>query len=332
MAESEHEPRYSGAGSPGYAGIKTFFGAEPADPDELTADVDAAAFGVPFDGGVTNKPGTRYGPAGLREATDRQSMTFQSEDERHTVATGRSVSYDSLTFRDCGDAPVVPNDIRETFDLVRAYTEIVSRSTMPVLLGGDHYITYPAFVGYADTVGEDVGLLHLDAHTDTWGESDPYGEHYHGSPMARIDESEYGSYANHAMVGIRGHTDMEFLDILEDEGLYVDYGHEVQEKGIEESIQGAIDHVTADVDHVYLTIDIDVTDPSYAPGTGTPSPGGLTSHQLLTAADLLGECDAIGAMDLMEVAPTLDPADTTTMLGANVLSRFLQSHFYGTVA
>lgn len=328
MAEPKQEPPYSTANAPGYAGIKTFFGADPADPDDLSDEIDAAAFGVPFDGGVTNKPGTRYGPAALREATDRQSRTFQSEEERLAVATGQIGAYDSITFRDCGDAPVVPNDITETFDLVRAYTEVVSRSTMPVLLGGDHYITYPAFVGYADSVGEDVGLLHLDAHTDTWGDNDLYGEHYHGSPMARIAESEHGSYANHAMVGIRGHADMEFVDILENEGLYVDYGHEVHEKGIEASISDAIDHVTEDVDHVYLTIDIDVTDPSYAPGTGTPSPGGLTSHQLLTAADLLGECDAIGAMDLMEVAPTLDPTDTTAMLGANTLSRFLQSYFH----
>jgi agmatinase len=134
------------------------------------------------------------------------------------------------------------------------------------------------------------------------------------------------------MVGIRGHADMEFLDILEDEGLYVDYAHEVHEKGIEASIEGAIDHVTEDVDHVYLTMDIDVTDPSFAPGTGTPSPGGLTSHQLLQATDLLGECDAIGAVDLMEVAPTLDPTDTTAMLGANALSRFLQSYLYDDVA
>jgi agmatinase len=332
MAKSDELPLYSDAKSPGYAGVKTFFGADQAEPDDLSEDVDVAGFGVPFDGGVSNKPGTRYGPEALRDATDRHSRTFQSEDERFTIGTERTACYDSVTFRDCGDAPVVPNDITRTFDLVRAYTEVISRKTMPVLLGGDHYITYPAFVGYADSVGENVGLLHLDAHTDTWGENDLYGEHYHGSPMARIAESEYGSYANHAMVGIRGHADMEFLDILEEDGLYVDYGHEVQDKGIEESIRGAIDHVTEDVDHVYLTIDIDVTDPSYAPGTGTPSPGGLTSHQLLTAADLLGECDAIGAMDLMEVAPNLDPTDTTSMLGANTLARFLESYFYDDVA
>jgi arginase family enzyme len=136
--------------------------------------VDASAFGVPYDGGVSNKPGTRYGPAAPREATDRRSRTFD----------------------------------------------------------------------------------------------------------------------------------------FEDEPLYVDYGHEVHENGVEVSIRSAIDYVTEDVDSVYLTIDIDVTDPSCAPGTGTPSPGGLASHQLLQAADLLVECDAIGAMDLMEVAPTLDPTDS----------------------
>jgi len=171
-------------------------------------------------------------------------------------------------------------------------------------------------------------LIQLDAHTDTWGESDLYGEHYHGSPMARIDESEHGGYENHAMVGIRGHVDEDFHEIVDERGLYVDYASDVHEKGIEESIEGAIDHATDGVDHVYLTIDIDVTDPTFAPGTGTPSPGGLTSYQLLRATDLLGECSAIGAVDLMEVAPTLDPLDTTSLLGAKALTRFFESYFY----
>jgi agmatinase len=240
----------------------------------------------------------------------------------------RTADYSGVTLRDCGDAPTVPNDIEKTGEIVAEYVESVAHETMPVVLGGDHYITYPAFVGYASAVEEDVGLLHLDAHSDTSDDSDLYGKHYHGSPMARIDDFEYGSYDAHAMVGIRGHSRPSFMEIQQERDIYVDYARDVHEKGVQESIQGAIDHVTEKVDTVYLTVDIDVVDPGFAPGTGTPEHGGLTSDQFLRAMDLLGECEAIGAADLMEVAPRIDPSNTTSLLGANGLSRFLEARFH----
>jgi agmatinase len=311
-----------------YGGIETFLRAPQCDPEDLTEDVDAGFVGVPFDGGVTREPGTRHGPSALREASAWQSRRFHSDGESVTLPMERTADYSAVTLRDCGDAPTVPNDIEKTGDIVADYVESVAEETMPVILGGDHYITYPAFVGYANTVEEDVGLIHLDAHSDTSDDSDLYGKHYHGSPMARIDETEYGSYDRHAMVGIRGHSRPSFMEIQEERDIYVDYATEVHEKGIEQSIQGAIDHVTAKADHVYLTLDIDAVDPGFAPGTGTPEHGGLTSDQFLTALDILGECDAIGAADLMEVAPRIDPSNTTSLLGANGLSRFLEARFY----
>jgi len=334
MAQSETEPeqRFSEKDSPGYSGVKTFLGAEEVEPEELSSDVDAAVYGVPYDGAVTNKPGTRYGPDALRSATARRgSYVFESDDESYNIATDRTAAYGSLELRDCGDAPVVPNDVEKTYEHVEAYAEAVAEQTMPIMIGGDHYLTYPAFVGYANTVEDDVGLIHLDAHTDTWGSSDLYGEHYHGSPMARIDESEYGGYENHAMIGIRGHADTDFLDIVEEDGLYVDFARDVHEKGIEACMEGAIEHAMADVDQVYVTIDIDAVDPSFAPGTGTPAPGGITSNDLLVAADMLGDCDAVGALDLVEVLPTEDPAGTTSLVGANGITRFLESYFYDDV-
>ncbi len=332
MAKSESEPRFSEQDSPGYSGVKTFLGAETVEPEDLSSDVDAAFYGVPYDGGVTNKPGTRYGPNALREATARSgSYIFESDDESYNIATDRVAAYDELEFRDCGDAPVVPNDIDKTYEQVAAFAETVAEKTMPIMIGGDHYLTYPAFVGYASAVEDDVGLIHLDAHTDTWSSSDLYGEHHHGSPMARIDEFEYGGYENHAMVGIRGHADMEFLEMVEDDTLYVDFARDVHEKGIEACMQGAIDHATDGVDQVYVTIDIDVVDPSFAPGTGTPSPGGITTADLGTAADMLGDCEKVGALDLVEVLPTEDPAGTTSLAGANAITRFLESYFYDDV-
>ena len=330
MARAEAEPRFEEREHPGYSGVKTFMGAETVEPEELTSEVDVAAYGVPFDGAVTNKPGTRYGPDALRSATARFSRTFDSEKERYNIATDRTAAYGSLEFRDCGDAPVVPNSTADTFEQVSAFAEAVAQGAMPIMLGGDHYLTYPAFVGYASAVEDDVGLIHLDAHEDV-GTSDLYGEHYHGSPMSQIADTEYGGFENHAMVGIRGHSRMEVLEVMEEEGLYIDYAHDVHEEGIEACMEGAIEYATDGVDHVYVTIDIDCVDPSFAPGTGTPAPGGITSTDLLVAADMLGDCDEVGALDLVEVLPTEDPAGTTSLVAANALSRFLESYFYDEV-
>jgi agmatinase len=156
-----------------------------------------------------------------------------------------------------------------------------------------------------------------------------YGPHWHGSPMARIDDLDQGGYENHAMIGIRAYERAGFPELVEENGIHVDYARDVREKGIEACVADAIDHATDGTDHVYLTVDIDCVDPSFAPGTGTPEPGGLTSTELLTAMDALGTCSAIGAMDLMEVAPRLDPTDATEMLASMAIVRFLERRFLG---
>jgi agmatinase len=310
-----------------FAGVQTFLGAETADPESLTPDVDVGVVGVPFDGAVSRRPGTRYGPRALRAASNWQAMFGNAPGGAQNVDTDRHVDYADFTVRDCGDAPTVPNDVERTRDHVAAYVEAVAESAFPVVLGGDHYITYPAFAGVANAVDGDVGLIHLDAHSDTMDDEPVFGPHWHGSPMARIDDLPSGGYENHAMVGIRAYERSNFPDIVEDRGLHVEYARDVRERGIEDCIAAAIDHATDGVDHVYLTVDIDVTDPSFAPGTGTPEPGGLTSAQLLAAMDQLGACTDIAAMDLMEVAPRLDPTDATQMLGSMAIARFLERRF-----
>lgn len=324
--ETDDPPR------PSYSGIKTFAKVDASEPTELTGDVDIGVVGVPFDGAVTRQPGARYGPEALRAASAWQSRVFNNDDEQVTTATGRVADYSELEVRDCGDAPTVPNDVERTKTRVREYVETVAEHAMPVVLGGDHYITFPAFEAYANTVDGDVGLIHLDAHSDTRGDSDLYGKHYHGSPMARIDELEQGGYENHAMIGIRGHSSTEFLELVDERGIYVDYATDVHEKGIDACIEAAIEHATDGTEQVYLTMDIDSVDPAFAAGTGTPEPGGLTSMQFLRAVDLLGECSAIGAVDLMEVAPNLDSTGATQSLGANALVRFIEARFYDQVS
>ena len=310
-----------------FAGIKTFLKADQAHPSDLGDEVDVGVVGVPFDGAVSREPGARHGPEALRAASAWYAYLAGYKGEIVNLATDRAVDYEDVNLVDCGDAPTVPNDVGRTREQVRRYVKSVADHAFPLVLGGDHYITYPSFAGFADSVGERVGLIHLDAHTDTVESSSLYGEHFHGSPMARIAELEHGGYDTHAMIGIRAYEGPGFHDLIDEEGLRVDYADDVREKGIEACVEDAVAHATDGVDQVYLTVDIDAVDPAYAPGTGTPEPAGLTSADLLTAMDLLGEVDQIGAMDLMEVAPRLDPAETTARLGANAIVRFLESKF-----
>lgn len=310
-----------------YAGIPTFLKAPQAALDSLSSTVDVGVLGVPFDGAVSRQPGARHGPSSIRQASAWYAYLGGYKGGLLNVETGREVDYTALAIRDCGDAPTVPTSVDRTRDSVQAAVEQVAKRTFPVLLGGDHYITFPAYMGYASTVDDRVGVIQIDAHTDTVEESTLYGKHFHGTPMARIAESQYGGYDAHAMIGIRGYEGPEFAEIASDSGLYVNYAADVRERGIEACVRGAIDHVTDRVDRVYLTVDIDGVDPAYAPGTGTPEPGGLTSGDLLAAMDLLGDCETIGAMDLMEVAPGLDPTESTQRLAANAIVRFLEAKF-----
>ncbi len=314
-----------------FANSGTFLKAPRVDPQGLSADVDVAVFGAPYDGAVSRRPGTRYGPAALRAESGWYDHFAGVPGGAYNADLNAHVAHESLTIRDCGDVPTVPNSVERTYTQVRGYTRTVAKQAFPVLLGGDHYLTYPAFCGFADTVEADVGLIHLDAHSDTIADSDLYGDHWHGSPMARIDESTYGSYDNHAMVGIRGYESAGFPELVESTGLHVEYARDVQNDGIDSCLERAIAHATANTDVVYLTVDIDAADPSFAPGTGTPEPGGLSSAQLLAAMDRLGECSQIGAMDLMEVSPPLDDdSGTTAMLGAKAIVQFLESRFLTT--
>ncbi len=309
-----------------YAGIHTFMRVDQADPttDETS---DIGIIGVPFDGAVSRQPGARFGPSGIRKTSGVYAYyTGTKGDGLTNIDTNRQVDYTEIDIKDYSDVPIVPNDITRTRNQIEHYVEAVTDTTFPIILGGDHYVTYPSFVGVARSLDEDVGLLHLDAHSDTSTSSSLFGEHYHGSPMARINDSSYGSYENHAMIGIRGHEGSDYQEAI-DQGLAVHTMEDVRNNGIDACIEAAIDHVTNNVDSVYLTVDIDVVDPGFAPGTGTPEPGGMEPRTFLRALDRLGECSAIRALDLMEVAPNLDPTITTQRLAVSAIIRFLETRF-----
>lgn len=311
-----------------YAGFDTFLRAPPGNVSD-TAGADAAVLGVPYDGAVSNGPGARYGPRAIRRQSAWIAYLAGYKGGLTNVRTRREVDFDAMDLVDCGDVPVFPMDRELTAESIEAHVATVTEcGAVPVLLGGDHYCTYPSFRGFAEGSEHDrIGLVQIDAHTDTSDESALYGEHFHGSSTRRIAESPYSDFEYVAQVGIRGYEAPGFFEFAEETGLSVFSIRDVERRGIREVVSDAVDAAAAETDAVYVTFDIDGIDPAAAPATGTPEPGGLSARQALATVETLAVCDAVEAFDLVEVAPVLASGDATARLAAYLVTTFLERQF-----
>ena len=310
-----------------YAGLDTFLKGEPRDVADV-GDVDAAVFGVPYDGAVSNRPGTRYGPGAIRRASGWLAYLSAYKGELTNMRTGDQVDFGDFSVADVGDVPLFPMDRETTAESITAHAATVASQTFPVMLGGDHYCTFPAFRGFAEGTDHDrIGLVQIDAHTDTVSESPVFGTHFHGSSTARIADLPNVGYESVSQVGIRGYESPEFFEFADDSGLNLFTMGDVEDRGIAPVVKDAVDAAARNTDAVYVTFDIDSVDPGFAPGTGTPVPGGLTSHQALEAMAVLGGHDAVGAVDMMEIAPRYDSTEGTERLAAYLLVKLLERKF-----
>lgn len=312
-----------------YAGIDTFLKGEFRDVADLNG-IDAAVLGAPFDGAVSNRPGARYGPGAIRRASGWWGYISAYKGGLTNMRTGAQVDFGELALADCGDVPVYPMDLETTTESIEAHVATIADQTMPILLGGDHYCTYPAYRGFAAGAGHDrVGFVQIDAHTDTVTESPIFGREFHGSSTALIADSPFGAYDTVSQVAIRGYESPDFFEFVEREGLHLFTMSAVERRGIEQVIEEAVEAAAAGTDAVYVTFDIDAVDPGVAPGTGTPVPGGLTASQAVRAMDVIGASDAVDAIDMMEVAPRYDATEGTERLAAYLLVAFLDRKFAG---
>ena len=313
-----------------YAGLNTFLKADPADIESVAdADADAAVLGVPYDGGVSNRPGARYGPAAVREASAWWAYLSSYKGGLTNMRTRRQVDYGDLSLVDCGDVPVFPMDRETTAESVAAHVAAVAeQGAMPVTVGGDHYCTFPAVRGFVEGADLDsVGLVQVDAHTDTVAESPVFGEHFHGSGIHHVAESSFADYANVSQVGVRGYEAPAFFEFADEVGLNLFTMADVRERGVAAATEAAVEAAADGTDAVYVTFDVDAVDPGVAPGTGTPEHGGLSSDEALATMETLGAHDAVGAVDLMEVAPDYDPTGMTQRLAAYLLVTVLERQF-----
>jgi len=277
--------------------------------------------GAPFDWGTSYRPGTRFGPKAIREAD-----YLGPDQARPHVPTGID-PLDELTVVDVGDLALAPGHIEEGLErIIAAVEHIATAGAMPIVLGGDHTITYANGTAIANVHGHgDVALVHFDAHADT-GETQWGHLHGHGTPMRRLIES--GAIPGHRFVqiGLRGYwPSAETFAWMGEQGMQWYHMHDITDRGLGVVVDEAVNYAQAGgAESVFLSIDIDVVDPGMAPGTGTPEPGGLTSRQLLdTVRRLSRELPIVGA-DIVEVSPPYDgPGQITAYLANRVVLEIL---------
>ncbi len=288
---------------PRYAGLTTF--ARLPRREDVT-DYALAVVGIPFDTGVSYRPGARFGPAGIREASRLlrpYNPALDAEPFRHVQVV------------DAGDLACNPFDITQGLDQIRdGLLDLIGPGRPVISLGGDHTIALPALRAVHAVHGP-VALVHFDAHLDTW---DTYfGEPCtHGTPFRRASEEGLVVKGHSAHVGTRGSL-YDRSDLTDDSalGYTILRSTDIDKLGV----QGFIERIRSRVGTapVYVSIDIDVLDPSHAPGTGTPEAGGLTSRELLAIIRGMIDLNVVAA-DIVEVAPVYDHAEITAVAAANL--------------
>ena len=295
---------------PRYGGIATF--AHLPQLSEVS-DVDVAIVGVPFDTGVSYRPGARFGPNHVRESS-RLLRPYNPAANVSPFATQQVV--------DAGDIAANPFDIEEAISSIhKSYDQLSERAKKIVTIGGDHTITLPILRSLKAKHGA-ISVVHFDAHLDTW---DSYfgADYTHGTTFRRASEEGLLDSEGCMHIGIRGPL-YAAKDLTDDKalGFQIFSSVEFQDLGV----NAAIEKMKARVGKrpVYISIDIDVLDPAHAPGTGTPEAGGLTSRELLSVLRATAGMNVIGA-DIVEVAPAYDHAQITGIAASHVMYELISA-------
>ena len=299
---------------------RSFFKA-PLCTDLELLEADVAFIGVPFDQGTLGRPGARFGPDAIRDAPraysylDPFGQRQQAEGFFDIDAGGELLR--GVTMADCGNIAVLPSEVSRNFDmLTRVVEKVVKRGSFPVVVGGDHAITYPAVRGLGRYPA--LNIVHFDAHMDY---AHDYGGvlYSHGSPIRRCRELPFVDRIT--SIGIRSARRTPYEDALKHGSLIV------TTNGFRRlGPQGVVDLIPK-ADNLYVTFDIDVMDPAVAPGTGTPEVGGLHYEELRDCLVSLVRRDNLVGFDLVEVSPPYDSSEITALMAARLIIDVLAARF-----
>jgi agmatinase len=302
-------PTFARGELPHFAGINTFLKAPYVENVREVGKYDAAIIGVPFDGGTTYRPGTRFGPQAMR----RISALYTP----YNYELGVDLR-EQMTLCDAGDVFTIPANLEKSFDQIsRAVAHVFSSGAMPVILGGDHSIGFPTVRGLAQCTSKRIGIIHFDRHADI--QEKDLDERMHTTPWYHATNLPNVPAVNLVQIGIGGwQVPREAVAQIRARNTNVLTMRDVEELGLDKTAEIALDLAWKNADAVYLSFDIDCVDCGFVPGTGWPEPGGFLPREVLR---LVGKVAAEGlcGVEIVEVSPPYDTSDITSLFGVRVI-------------
>lgn len=307
--EDKTIPTFARGELPHYAGINTFLKAPYIEDSTLVGNYDAAIIGVPFDGGTTYRPGTRFGPQGVRKISALYTP--------YNYEMGIDLR-EQMTLCDVGDVFTIPANIEKTFDQVtRAVSHVASSGALPIIIGGDHSIGFPCVRGIAQCTSKRIGIVHFDRHIDI--QEKDLDERMHTTPWFHATDLANVPAVNLVQVGIGGwQVPREGVEEARKRNTNIFTMRDIEEMGLAETAARALELAWKDADAVYISFDIDSVDCGFVPGTGWPEPGGFLPREALELVSLVAK-EGICGLEVVEVSPPYDTSDITALLATRVI-------------
>ena len=304
-------PTFSRGELPHYAGINTFLKAPYIEDVRRVGEFDVAIVGVPHDSGTTYRPGTRFGPQGIR----RISALYTP----YSFELGVDLR-EQITLCDVGDIFTIPANNEKSFDQIsKGIAHIFSSGAFPIILGGDHSIGYPTVRGICRHLGDKkVGIIHFDRHVDT--QEKDLDERMHTCPWFHATNIKNAPPKNLVQLGIGGwQVPREGVKFHREKACNVLTVTDIVEKGLDYAVDFALERALDGTDCVYISFDIDCIDAGFVPGTGWPEPGGLLPREALYMLGKIVQRAPICGLEVVEVSPPYDVSDMTALLAARVI-------------
>ena len=277
---------------------------------------DIAIFGIPLDTGTTYRPGTRFGPQGMRKISALYGTYY--------FELGVDLR-EQVSMCDLGDVFVIPANIEKAFDQIsRGVSHVFASGTFPVMLGGDHSIGYPCVRGIAPHVDGNIGIIHIDRHVDT--QEKDLDERMHTTPWFHATNIANAPPRNLVQFGIGGwQVPRPGVAVSRERGTTILTITDIMDLGLDKALDIAIEVAMDGTEAVYLSFDIDSVDAGFVPGTGWPEPGGLLPREALHIVQRVARETPLCAMELVEVSPPYDVSETTALLATRVIVDVLAS-------
>lgn len=271
-------------------------------------------------------PGARYAPARIRNSL-QWIMNRVKDNKIFDTEINRVIDMSKLSIKDFGDVNISRYNHEKSIDEIKACIDNIFREGYaPILLGGDHSVTWPGIRSLYDNTSGKIGIIQLDTHLDLVENSPVQGNYSGSSEIRRAAEMERIKGENIVQVGIRGYNYAEHYDFIKESGISVITPDAFFEEGAKNVAKRALELASKGTEHIYLTLDIDVLDSAFAPGSGANEPGGINSYQLFTF--IKSVAPYVDVIDIVEVNPMTDYRDMTSIVASRVIFDYIISNYY----